>query len=144
MLLTLDELELEALTYRAFVERLRREVLPFSVSERRIRVWKAAELVTFGYQTLEEARRSVRIHDLRRIEYFDRVFSENQEWIYDLCYRIIALYAWSVGFAEPDYAQAVGAATSSVRSGLFVHMPVVGTIVEVGAVSTALAFTGVP
>jgi ATP-dependent exoDNAse (exonuclease V) beta subunit len=42
------------------------------------------------------------------------------------------------------YAQAVGAATGSVCSGLFVHMPVVGSMVEIGRLSTALASTSVP
>ncbi len=99
---TLHELELEELTYRVFVERLRREVSPFYVSERRIHVRKAVELVTFGYQTLQEARRSVREHDLRRVAYFDRVFDDNNEWINDLCRQIIAAYAWPVGFSEPE------------------------------------------
>jgi len=99
---TLYELELEELTYRVFVERLRREVMPYYVSERIIHVWKAVELITFGYQTLQEARRSVRTHDLRRIEYFNQVFGENHEWIYDLCCRIVAAYVWPVGFAEPE------------------------------------------
>ncbi len=99
---TLDEIELEELTYRVFVERLRREVMPFYLSERRVHVQRAVELVTFGYQTLQEARRSVRTHDLRRIRHFDRVFGENHEWIYDLCCRIVAAYAWSIGFAEPE------------------------------------------
>lgn len=102
VLYALDELELEALAYRVFVERLRREVMPFYVSERRIQVRKAVELVTFGYQTLEEARRSVRTYDRWWIAYFDRVFGKNREWIYDLCCRIIAAYAWPDGFAEPD------------------------------------------
>lgn len=99
---TLHEIELEELTYRVFVERLRREVMPFYLSERRVYVQRAIELVTFGYQTLREARQSVRIHDLRRIEHFRQVFGENQEWIYDLCCRIIAAYAWPAGFAEPE------------------------------------------
>lgn len=99
---TLDELELEALAYRVFVERLRREAMPSYVSERRIQVRKAIELVTFGYQTLQEARRSMRIHDHRRIRSFSRVFDENQEWIYDLCHRIVAAYAWPDGFTEPE------------------------------------------
>lgn len=99
---TLHELELEELTYRVFVERLRREVMPFYVSERRIHIRRAVELITFGYQTLKEARRSVREHDLRRIRYFDQVFGENHEWIYDLCCRIMATYGWPHGFAEPE------------------------------------------
>jgi hypothetical protein len=99
---TLDELEHEALAYRVFLERMRRDVMPFYVSERRVDIQKAIELVTFGYQTLAEARRAVGIHDRRRIGHFDRVFGENREWICDLCYRIIAAYAWPHGFAEPE------------------------------------------
>ncbi|WP_179698697.1 hypothetical protein [Methylobacterium sp.] len=99
---TLDELALEDLTYRVFIERLRREAMPFYVSERRIHVRKAIEWVTFGYQTVEDARRSVRTHDLARIRYFDRVFGENREWIYDLCGRMIAAYEWPAGFSQPE------------------------------------------
>lgn len=99
---TLDELDLEALTYRVFVERVRREVMPFYLSERKIHIRKAVELVTLGYQSLEDARRSVRTHDLQRISYFDRLFGVNDDWIYDLCCRIIAAYAWPEGFAEPE------------------------------------------
>ncbi|MCJ2121632.1 hypothetical protein [Methylobacterium sp. J-077] len=99
---TLDEIEREELTYRVFVERLRREVMPFYLSERRFHIRKAAELVTFGYQTLQDARRSMREHDLRRIKHFDRVFGENDEWISDLCRKIVAAYAWPSGFAEPE------------------------------------------
>lgn len=99
---TLDEIELEELTYRVFVERLRREVMSFYLSERRVHIQRAVELVTIGYQTLQEARRSVWTHDRRRIRHFRRVFGENHEWIYDLCCRIVAAYAWPVGFAEPE------------------------------------------
>lgn len=97
---TLHGLELEALTYRVFVERLRREVMPFYVNERRIYIRQVAELIAFGYLMFDEARRSVRTHDLRRIRYFDQVFGENDEWIYDLDSRIVAAYAWPDGFDE--------------------------------------------
>lgn len=102
VLRTLHEIELEELTYRVFVERLRREVMPFYLSERRVHIQRAVELVTFGYQTLPAARRSMRIHDLRWTEYFNQVFGENDEWINDLCRRIVAGYVWPVGFAEPE------------------------------------------
>ncbi|SFU93246.1 Helix-turn-helix domain-containing protein [Methylobacterium sp. UNCCL125] len=42
------------------------------------------------------------------------------------------------------YAKAMSVATGAVCEGLFVHMPVVGTIVEVGAVAEALAVTSGP
>lgn len=99
---TLDELELETLSYRVFLERMRRDVMPFYLSERKTHVRVAIERVTFGYQTLEEARRSLRTHDRQRIRYFNRVFGENHEWIYDLSCRIIAAYEWPEGFSEPD------------------------------------------
>ena len=99
---TLNELELEDLAYRVFVERLRREVMPFHISERKIHVRNAIVSVTFGYQTLREARRSVHEHDLRRVAHFDRLFSTNQEWVYDLCSRILAIHAWPLGFSEGE------------------------------------------
>ncbi|WP_407658687.1 PD-(D/E)XK nuclease family protein [Methylobacterium planeticum] len=42
------------------------------------------------------------------------------------------------------YAQAVGTATGAVCAGLFVHMPLVGTIVEVGELAAALAVSALP
>jgi len=95
-------LEREELAYRVFVERLRRDVMVFYVSERKICVGNAITHVTFGYQTLKDARRSVRKHDLRRIRRFDLLFGNNGEWIYDLCCRIVAAYAWPSGFSEPE------------------------------------------
>lgn len=99
---TLDEIELEELAYRVFVERLRREVMPFHVSERRVCVRNAILHVTFGYRTLKDARRRVREHDLKRVRYFDRLFGANREWIFDLCCRIVAAYTWPVGFTESE------------------------------------------
>lgn len=99
---TLGDLDLEELAYRVFVERLRREVMPYHISERRLRVRDAILHVTFGYQTLEDARRSVREHDLKRVRHFDRLFGVDREWIYDLCCRIIDAYAWPSGFTESD------------------------------------------
>lgn len=99
---TLGEIELEELAYRVFVERMRREVMPRYLSERRILVRDAILHVTFGYQTLQNARRRVREHDLKRVRLFDRLFGSNCEWIYDLCGRIVDAYAWPSGFAESE------------------------------------------
>lgn len=99
---TLHEIELEELTYRVFVERLRREVMPFYVSERKVHIRRVTELVTFGYRTMTEARRSVRTHDIQRARFFDHVFADNQEWVADLCRRIVATHVWPHGFSEPE------------------------------------------
>lgn len=99
---TLYDLELEELAYRVFVERLRREVMPSYLSKRRILVRDALLHVTFGYRTLQDARRHVREHDLKRIRLFNRLFGVNCEWVYDLCCRIIDTYAWPSGFSEPE------------------------------------------
>ena len=99
---TLDELELEELAYRVFVERLRREVMPSYISERRILVWDVILHVTFGYSTLPDARWRVREHDLKRVRHFDRLFGTDREWIHDLVCRIIDAYAWPIGFTEPE------------------------------------------
>lgn len=99
---TLHELELEELAYRVFVERLRRETMPFYVSERRIHIRKVTESITMGYRSLDEARRSVRAYDLRRIQSFEQVFGDNNEWIFDLTSRIFAAHTWPDGFAEAE------------------------------------------
>ncbi len=96
----LDDLELEEITYRVFVEQLRRDVMPVLVSRRRIHVRNALLHVTIGYRTLDEARRSVHEHDLMWIESIDRLFEANSEWIYDLCRRILETYTWPTGFSE--------------------------------------------
>ncbi|WP_289015435.1 hypothetical protein [uncultured Methylobacterium sp.] len=99
---TLEELELEALTDRVFRELMRRDVMPSHVNERRVRIGTVIEHVTFGYLGIEEARQSIRAHDLRRTERFERLFGTDQEWIHDLCGRIIAAYEWPPGFAESE------------------------------------------
>ncbi len=85
-----------------FVERLRREVMSYYVSERRNQIGRMIELITIGYRTLEEARRSILVHDIQRTQHFDEVFGENYEWINDICRRIFALHLWPEGFDEPD------------------------------------------
>lgn len=99
---TLDEIELEELAYRVFVERMRREVMPRYLSERRILVRDGILHVTLGYQTLRDARRRVREHDLKRVRLFDRLFGSNCEWIHDLCGRIVDAYAWPSGFSKSE------------------------------------------
>lgn len=105
VLACLDDLDLETLSDRVFRERFRREVMLPLLSNRRAQIRSAIDAMSYGYLTLEDARRAVRAWDVGVCERFDRLFGSHAEWIFDLVRTIVDGHPWPPNFTTGELAE---------------------------------------